>query len=103
MGVLNITPDSFSDGGLFFNSSKAIKHAISMIKNGATIIDIGGESTRPGSRTISKEDEWNRIKNTISKLKKDIPKMLLSLDTRKSYIMKKGIENKVDIINDVSG
>ena len=103
MGVLNITPDSFSDGGLFFNSSDAVDHAVSMIKNGATIVDIGGESTRPGSVTVSKEDEWNRIKNTISKLKKKFPKILLSLDTRKSYIMNKGIENKVDIINDVSG
>ena len=103
MGALNITPDSFSDGGLFFNDSKAYNQAILMIKNGATIIDVGGESTRPGSKTVKEKDEWNRIKNTIIKLRKNFPKLPLSLDTRKSYVMKKGIENNISIINDVSG
>jgi len=74
-----------------------------MINSGATIIDIGGESTRPGSKTIDEKDEWQRVKNTIIKLKKNFPKILLSLDTRKSYVMSNGIENGVDIINDVSG
>ena len=103
MGVLNITPDSFSDGGLFFNESKAYDQANLMIKDGAVIIDIGGESTRPGSKIISEKDEWERIKNTIIKVKKNFPKMLLSLDTRKSNVMKLGIKQGVDIINDVSG
>jgi len=103
MGILNITPDSFSDGGLFFGESKAYEQANLMIKSGASIIDIGGESTRPGSKIIDENDEWERIKNTIIKLKKQFPKMTLSLDTRKSNIMKKGIESGVDIINDVSG
>ena len=103
MGVLNVTPDSFSDGGLFFDQSKAYDQANLMINSGATIIDIGGESTRPGSKIVNEKDEWNRIENIIIKLKKNFPKMILSLDTRKSNIMKKGIECGVNIINDVSG
>ena len=103
MGALNITPDSFSDGGLFFNESKAYDQANLMIKGGAAIIDIGGESTRPGSKVVNEKDEWDRIKNTVIKLKKSIPKIPLSLDTRKSYVMKKGIECGINIINDVSG
>jgi dihydropteroate synthase len=103
MGVLNITPDSFSDGGLFFEETKAYDQVRLMINSGATIIDIGGESTRPESKTIDAKEEWERIKNTIVKFKKEFPKEILSLDTRKSYVMTKGIENGVDIINDVSG
>ena len=103
MGILNITPDSFSDGGLFFEKNKSYKKAISMLGDGATIIDIGGESTRPGSKIVDKKKEWNRIKHTIINLKKKFPKLPLSLDTRKSYVMKKGIEYEIDIINDVSG
>ena len=103
MGALNITPDSFSDGGLFFEETKAYDQAKLMVNSGATIIDIGGESTKPGSKTIDKKDEWERVKNTIIKFKKDFPKVILSLDTRKSYVMNKGIENGIDLINDVSG
>ena len=103
MGVLNVTPDSFSDGGLFFNQTKAFKQAAQMINGGAAIIDVGGESTRPGSKIVNEEKEWKRIKNIIIKLKKKFPKIPLSLDTRKSYVMNKGIESGVNIINDVSG
>ncbi len=103
MGALNITPDSFSDGGLFFDETKALDQANLMIKSGATIIDVGGESTRPGSKVVNEKNEWDRIKNTIAKLKKIFPKVPLSLDTRKSYVMRKGIECGVNIINDVSG
>ena len=103
MGVLNVTPDSFSDGGLFFNESKAYEQAVQMINNGATIIDVGGESTRPDSKVVDEKEEWRRIENIIVKLKKNFSKIILSLDTRKSYVMKKGIECGVNIINDVSG
>jgi len=103
MGVLNITPDSFSDGGLFFDDLKANEQANLMIKDGAKIIDIGGESTRPGSTTVKDKEEWDRVKNTIVKIKTNFPNLPLSLDTRKSYVMKKGIECGVSIINDVSG
>ena len=103
MGILNLTPDSFSDGGKYNNSVKANKHIISMINSGAKIIDIGGESTRPGSKTIPIDKEWHRIKNVIKDFKKKFKKIILSIDTRKSFIMNKSIEYKADIINDVSG
>jgi len=103
MGILNITPDSFSDGGLFFNEPKAFEQANLMINGGASIIDIGGESTRPGSKTVSDEKEWQRVENTIKNLRKKSLKTILSLDTRKSYVMKKGIDFGINIINDVSG
>ena len=103
VGVLNVTPDSFSDGGLFFEESKAYNQANLMINSGAAVIDVGGESTRPGSKTISEKEEWKRVKNIIVKLKKNFPNTPLSLDTRKSYVMKKGIAKGIDIINDISG
>ncbi len=100
MGVLNLTPDSFSDGGKFNNKIKGVKHAIKMFESGANIIDVGGESTRPGSEAISKKLEWNRIKNVLKLISMKIP---ISLDTRKSEIMTKGIELGIKIINDISG
>jgi len=100
MGVLNITPDSFSDGGKFNSKKKGMDRALKMFKSGANIIDIGGESTRPGSSTVNKRLEWNRIEKLIRSLSKKIP---ISLDTRKSEVMEKGIKYGVKIINDVSG
>ena len=88
IGVLNVTPDSFSDGGLFFEESKAYDQAKLMVESGATIIDIGGESTRPSSKTINDQDEWDRIKNIVIKFKKNFPNIPLSLDTIKSYVMR---------------
>ena len=100
MGILNLTPDSFSDGGKFNKKNKGIHHANDLFKSNANIIDIGGESTRPGSKSISSKQEWNRIKRTLKSINKKIP---LSLDTRKSDIMEKGIKNGVKLINDISG
>ena len=100
MGVLNLTPDSFSDGGKFNKKNKGLKHALEMFNSGANIIDVGGESTRPGSKAINDKLEWKRIEKFIKSTKKNIP---ISLDTRKSEIMKKGIKFGVKIINDVSG
>ncbi len=100
MGVLNLTPDSFSDGGKFNSGKKGLKHAFEMFSLGANIIDIGGESTRPGSKAVGNKSEWKRIEKTIKELSKKIP---VSLDTRKSEIMKKGIKYGVKIINDISG
>ena len=100
MGVLNLTPDSFSDGGKFNKTSKGIKHAFEMIRDGANLIDVGGESTRPGSKTVNPKNEWNRIYRILRPICKKIP---VSLDTRKSEIMEKGIKLGVKIINDVSG
>ena len=103
MGILNLTPDSFSDGGKFNNNNKALKQISYMIESGAQIIDIGGESTRPGSKTISPDKEWKRVKYIVENFKKKYKKVCLSIDTRKSDIMIKSIKNGADIINDVSG
>ena len=99
MGVLNLTPDSFSDGGKFNSLGKGINHAKKLLKEGVDIIDIGGESTRPGSQTVNSIQEWNRIKKILKKLKY----FNTSLDTRKADIMQKGINLGVNLINDVSG
>ena len=100
MGILNLTPDSFSDGGKFNKKNLSYKRAILLFKHGANIVDIGGESTRPGSKTIKTKVEWNRISLIIKKFKK---KNVLSLDTRKSEIMERGIKTGVKLINDISG
>jgi dihydropteroate synthase len=100
MGVLNLTPDSFSDGGKFNKKKEGLKHAFDLFEFGADIVDVGGESTRPGSKSISEKAEWSRIEKIIRKAGKKIP---LSLDTRKSDIMNKGIKVGVKLINDVSG
>ena len=100
MGVLNVTPDSFSDGGKYNRTSSAKKHLDYLFKSGADIVDIGGESTRPGSQPISLNVEWKRLKNILKKFNK---KKIISLDTRKSEIMEKGIKLGVNLINDVSG
>ncbi len=100
LGILNLTPDSFSDGGKFNKKDKGIKQALNLIDSGARAIDVGGESTRPGSKTINESLEWSRIYKILKILSKKIP---ISLDTRKSAIMKKGIQLGIRIINDVSG
>ena len=102
MGILNMTPDSFSDGGNYNKKEKALKKIKSMIKSGANIVDIGGESTRPGSKIIPVKQEWRRIIEVVKKFKKIYPKTMLSIDTRKSEIMFEAIKYKADIINDIS-
>ena len=100
LGVLNLTPDSFSDGGKFNTKKKGIEQAFHFFDSGANLIDIGGESTKPGSKKIEENLEWNRISKILKSVIKKIP---ISLDTRKSNIMKKGIKLGVKLINDVSG
>ena len=100
MGVLNITPDSFSDGGKFNKSHLAKKQLDNLFNSGSDLVDIGGESTRPGSKAISIKVEWRRLINILNKIDK---KKIISLDTRKSEIMEKGIKLGVKLINDVSG
>ena len=103
MGILNLTPDSFSDGGKFNKNNKSFKHISEMITSGAAIIDVGGESTRPGSKTINPEVEWRRVKFVLKKFKKKYKKICLSIDTRKSDLMLKSIKHGADLVNDVSG
>ena len=100
LGILNLTPDSFSDGGKFNSKKKGFKQAIKLLNSGANLIDIGGESTRPGSKAIKESLEWSRVSKILKLVSKKIP---LSLDTRKSNIMKRGIKLGVKLINDVSG
>ena len=101
MGVLNLTPDSFSDGGKFTKKNLAEKHSKKLIKDGCDILDIGGEATNPGSKDVDPKNEWKRIFPTLYKIKK--LKKFISLDTRKSFVMENGIKNKINLINDVSG
>ena len=101
MGVLNATPDSFSDGGKFFNNRSATKQIKKLLDSGAQIIDLGGESTRPGAKDILPQEEWRRIKGKLSNLNNK--KCLISLDTRKSFVIKKSLPYKPSLINDVSG
>ena len=103
MGVLNITPDSFSDGGRYIDFSNALNHALKMIDMGADIIDVGGESTRPGSDPVSKEDECQRIIPVIEAIKKINSEILISVDTYKSFVAKRAIDAGADIVNDISG
>ena len=88
MGILNLTPDSFSDGGRFNNKKKSLKHINQMINSGANIIDIGGESTRPGSKTVKVKTEKKRLEYILKNFKTKFKKTCLSLDTRKSDLMK---------------
>jgi dihydropteroate synthase len=101
MGILNVTPDSFSDGGLYFEKDKAIEHGLRMISEGADIIDVGGESTRPGSDPIPVDEELSRILPVISGLRKHT-KSLISVDTSKSEVALAALTEGADIINDIS-
>lgn len=102
MGILNCTPDSFSDGGKYLDPDAAVAHAREMIKAGADIIDIGGQSTRPGYVNISPEAEWQRIEEVIRRLGKETD-ALLSVDTFYPQVAEKALNAGVHIINDVSG
>ena len=101
MGIVNLTPDSFSDGGKYNNKNLAKKRVKNLLSSGAKIIDVGGESTRPGAIDIPPRKEWDRIKFILKFLKNK--KSLISLDTRKSFVMEKASKIKIDLINDVSG
>src|SRR3989442_3623853 len=102
MGVLNVTPDSFSDGGQFFSADKAIAHAEQMIAEGADIIDVGGESTRPGSEFISAEEELRRVIPVIERITMNSD-VAVSIDTTKPTVARAALEAGAEIINDVSG
>ncbi|MCP1156287.1 MULTISPECIES: dihydropteroate synthase [Bacillus] len=102
MGILNATPDSFSDGGKYFDADKAVKHALEMAANGADIIDIGGESTRPGFDEVSAEEELERVIPVIRAVAKEVP-LPISIDTYKAAVAEEAISAGAHIINDVWG
>jgi dihydropteroate synthase len=112
MGVLNVTPDSFSDGGKFLDKERAAEHALQLIQDGADIIDIGGESTRPGAKTsdaetkpgtVSEQEELDRVIPVITLLKQLEPKSLISIDTYKAAVARAAVGAGAEIVNDISG
>jgi dihydropteroate synthase len=125
MGILNVTPDSFSDGGEFFDGDRALKHGLRLLEEGADIVDIGGESTRPGARVeaasensgsteepqtkrlavaaVSAEEEVRRVIPVIAGLKKEYPAAVISVDTYKAAVARAAVEAGAEIVNDVSG
>lgn len=125
MGIVNVTPDSFSDGGLYFERDKAVEHALQLLEDGAAILDIGGESTRPGSQVlavtdpaqssspaekksgpghvVTEKDELDRVLPVISAIKKKKPDAVISIDTYKASVARAAVEAGAAIVNDVSG
>jgi dihydropteroate synthase len=101
MGILNVTPDSFSDGGFFFDPSKAVAHAHAMVAEGASIVDVGGESTRPGAQPVSVQQELDRVIPVIERLAREIP-VPISIDTSKPDVMRAAVAAGAGFINDVT-
>ena len=102
MGILNVTPDSFSDGGQFFSLDAAVSHARELIAEGAEIIDVGGESTRPGADPVPLDEELRRVIPVIEKIHSEFPSVLLSVDTYKATTARHAVRAGADIINDVT-
>lgn len=102
MGVLNVTPDSFSDGGLYFDEKKAIQHTHRLIEEGADVIDIGGESTRPGSEPVSVEEEIRRTIPVIKAISRSV-KVPIAIDTYKAEVARQALDAGASIVNDISG
>ncbi len=103
MGVLNVTPDSFSDGGEYLSPDRALKRAVQMVDEGAEIIDIGGESTRPGSERIEAQEELKRVLPALKLIRRELPDVWISVDTYKAQVARACLEEGADIINDISG
>lgn len=103
LGILNVTPDSFSDGGKFLDPEKAIEHGLQLMGQGADWVDIGAESTRPGSDPVSGDEEWERLEPVISGLLLRKPELILSIDTTKASIAKKAVLAGCSVVNDISG
>ena len=109
MGVVNVTPDSFSDGGINFDRDRAVEHGLKLLQDGADIIDIGGESTRPGSKAsgteavVTEKEELERVIPVIAGVKKKNPKAVVSVDTYKTGVARGAVEAGAEIVNDVSG
>lgn len=102
MGILNVTPDSFSDGGLYLDSDRAVAHAHEMMEDGARFVDVGGESTRPGATEVLEEEEMRRVVPVIEQLARE-DEIAISIDTRKPAVARAAIEAGATIINDTSG
>ncbi len=102
MGILNVTPDSFFDGGRYTNEHDILSQAEKMILEGAEFLDIGGYSSRPGSQDITPEEEWNRVQRAIKSIKKEFPHIILSIDTFRAAVAHQAIIEGCDLVNDIS-
>jgi dihydropteroate synthase len=103
MGIVNVTPDSFSDGGQFFDQNAAVVQALKLLDDGADILDIGGESTRPYSTAVSAEEELRRVIPVIEAVYRERPKAIVSIDTSKAVVASEAINRGAEIINDITG
>jgi dihydropteroate synthase len=102
MGILNVTPDSFSDGNLYLDPEMAMKHARQMVADGADILDVGGESSRPGSDPVSLEEEIRRVIPIVQRIRHEFPNILISIDTYKAETARRAIREGANIINDIT-
>jgi dihydropteroate synthase len=102
MGIVNVTPDSFSDGGSYANVDDAVKHAVQMVADGAELLDVGGESTRPGSEVVAPDEEMHRVVPVIRRIVDELPDVPVSVDTRKPAVARAALEGGATIVNDVS-
>ncbi|GGH39554.1 dihydropteroate synthase [Paenibacillus segetis] len=103
MGILNVTPDSFSDGGQYNDTERAVQHALQMVKDGADLIDIGGESTRPGHEPVGEQEELERVIPIVEALHREAPGIPISVDTYKSVVAREALKAGAHIINDIWG
>lgn len=102
MGIVNVTPDSFSDGGSYANVDDAVKHAIQMVADGAELLDVGGESTRPGSDVVASDEEIRRVVPVVRRIVDELPDVPVSVDTRKAAVARAAADGGATIVNDVS-
>ena len=102
MGIVNVTPDSFSDGGRSYDPDDAVKHALQMLAEGADILDVGGESTRPGADPVPPQDEIRRVIPVIERLSEEVPEVAISIDTRKGDVARAAVAAGASIVNDIS-
>ena len=103
MGIVNVTPDSFSDGGKFYSLEASYRHSVKLLKDGADILDVGGESSRPGAKPISVQQEIDRVLPLITKINLNFPQAIISIDTTKAQVAEEAIKAGAKIINDISG
>ena len=101
MGIVNVTPDSFSDGGMFDDADDAVKHGLRLLHEGADLLDVGGESTRPGSDPVSADEERRRVLPVIQRLRREAPQAVLSVDTRTAEVAKDALAAGAEVVNDI--
>jgi dihydropteroate synthase len=101
MGIVNVTPDSFSDGGMYEDAGAAVKHGLRLLEEGADVLDVGGESTRPGSDPVSEDEERARVVPVVERLRREAPEAILSVDTRRAAVAHDAIAAGADVVNDI--